>query len=159
METAKFYYQNPNAPFPNKPNHIGIAALIIMDNSILMEYRKDCNRWALIGGALEIDESLIDCLKREVKEETSLNISSYELFGIFSDPSRIIEYPDGNIIRSITIAYIVSVENVTQMEVSDESHFLKFIDKNTLNNIDVVETHKHILNRFLTWDQKQVIVE
>jgi ADP-ribose pyrophosphatase YjhB (NUDIX family) len=159
METAKFYYQNPNAPLPNKPNHIGIAALIILGNSILMEYRKDCNRWSLIGGALEINESLIDCLKREVKEETSLDISSYELFGIFSDPSRIIKYPDGNIIRSITIAYIVKVDEVDKIRVSDESHFLKFLEKDVLDKIDVVETHKHILNSYIKWDQRQVITE
>jgi ADP-ribose pyrophosphatase YjhB (NUDIX family) len=159
METAKFYYQNPNAPLPNKPNHIGIVALILLGNSILMENRKDCSRWSLIGGGLEIDESLIDCLKREVKEETSLNIGSFNLFGIFSDPSRIIKYPDGNTIRSITIAFIVRVDNVTRIKVSDESHFLQFIDIQDLEKIDVVETHKHILNRFLTWDSKQVIIE
>lgn len=93
-----------------------------------MEHRTDCNRWSLIGGELEIDESLIDCLNREVKEETALVVTNFKLFGVFSDPSRIIEYPDGNVIRSITIAYIIEVEDATQIQVSQESHKLEFVD-------------------------------
>jgi ADP-ribose pyrophosphatase YjhB (NUDIX family) len=158
METAQFFYQNPNAPSPNKPNNIGIAALILSGNSILMEYRKDCNRWSLIGGSMEMNESLIDCLRREVREETALDISSFELFGLFSDPSRIIKYPDGNIIRSITVAYMVKVEDMEKLKVSEESHRLEFVDKHNICKLDVVETHEHILNRFLSWNN-QVIIE
>jgi ADP-ribose pyrophosphatase YjhB (NUDIX family) len=159
MTIANFYYQNPDAPRPNKPNHIGVAAIIIRGNSVLMELRKDCNRWSLIGGALEIDESLIDCLKRETKEETALDIVNIELFGIFSDPSRIIEYPDGNILRSITIAYIVQVEDDDQIKTSEESYMLEFVDIHKLSEFDVVETHNHILQNYLSWDSKTVVTD
>ncbi len=47
---------------------------------------KDC--WALPGGFLNIGESIEDCAKRELLEETNLNITSLELLGVFSQPNR-----------------------------------------------------------------------
>ncbi len=38
MIEAKFYYKNENAPKPNKPNHIGVCAIIKYKNKILLEY-------------------------------------------------------------------------------------------------------------------------
>lgn len=159
LKIAKFYYQDPNAPKPNKPNHMGVAAIIKKGNSILFERRKDCNRWSLIGGALETNESLVDGLKREVREETSLEFSNPKLFGIFSNPSRVIEYPDGNVIRVITTTFIVEVDDVSGLQISEESNELEFINVKSLPEIDIVETHKHILSSYLAWDHITVVVE
>ena len=74
MET-KFFYKNKLAPKTNKYPHLGVAVIIYNDkNQILIEKRSDSNRWGLIGGGLEIDESLEQCLIREVYEETGLNL-------------------------------------------------------------------------------------
>lgn len=149
MRVAEFYYKNPNAPIPNKPNHIGVVAIIRKNDSILMECRSDSHKWSLIGGGLKINESLEDCLIREVKEETRSLIKNYKLFNIYSDPSRIAKYPDGNILRIITVAFIVRITDFKTMKCSDESENLHFFTKNELINIDIVETHKHIINDFL----------
>ncbi|WP_282942096.1 NUDIX domain-containing protein [Paenibacillus sp. RC67] len=89
MPEAKFYYKHRNTPIPNQPTSIGVVALIEKENKLLLERRTDSNRWALIGGAIKSDESLLDGLYREVMEETGLSICSYDLFGTFSDPSRV----------------------------------------------------------------------
>lgn len=49
MGQATFYYKNSNAP---KPNHIGATILINYDGKVLLESRKDSERWAFIGGGL-----------------------------------------------------------------------------------------------------------
>lgn len=60
---------------------IGSHAIILNEkNQILMQLRTDFNRWGIIGGALEYNETLEDALKREVYEETGLNIKNPELF-------------------------------------------------------------------------------
>ena len=54
---------------------IGSHAIIVNENNeILLQLRTDFNRWGIIGGALEYNETLEDALKREVYEETGLII-------------------------------------------------------------------------------------
>ncbi len=58
MKQAEFFYQNPNAPKPNKPNLVGATILIEYNNMLLLEHRVNSERWAIIGGSLKNDESL-----------------------------------------------------------------------------------------------------
>lgn len=56
---------------------IGSHAIILNENNeILLQLRTDFNRWGIIGGALEYNETLEDALKREVYEETGLIIKT-----------------------------------------------------------------------------------
>ncbi|TVY10363.1 NUDIX domain-containing protein [Paenibacillus cremeus] len=146
---AKFYYKNAKAPVPNKPTSIGVVALIRSGDSVLLEKRMDSDRWAIIGGAIHLDESLVEGLIREVKEETGLKVQSVNLFGTFSDPSRIIAFPDGNVKRIITIAYEVEVEAYTELVCSEESRELRFIPREQLDKINIAETHIPIIQAYL----------
>ena len=151
MKKANFYYRDESAPTPNKPNHIGTCAIIRNANTILLEYRTDSDFWALIGGGLEIDESAEDGMLREISEETGLEISKSDLkfFNLYSDPSRIIEYPDGNIIRSISVAYTVDLKTEHRLICSRESRELKYFSLDELSNIEIVATHRHIIDDYL----------
>ncbi|HKM33846.1 MAG TPA: hypothetical protein VJY54_03785 [Lachnospiraceae bacterium] len=55
MEQATFYFQDNDAPKPNKPNHIGSTILIEYNNMLLLEHRVDSEKWAIIGGGLHVD--------------------------------------------------------------------------------------------------------
>jgi len=113
-----------------------------------MERRSDCGRWSLVGGSVKTDESLGQALAREVYEETGLGVEQYDLFGTFSDPSRIVEYPDGNVIRSVTIIYRVTVSRGAPV-CSTESLALMWVKYEDLADLDIVETHRHIVESFL----------
>lgn len=65
MGKAAFYYKQIIAPVPNRPNHIGSAILINYNGKVLLESRKDSDRWAFIGGGLLLNETLSECVKRE----------------------------------------------------------------------------------------------
>lgn len=140
---AKFYNTKENAPKPNKPNHIGAVGLIRKKDYFLLERRSDSNRWSFIGGGLKIDESLEDCVTREVFEETGLIVSELVLKALFSNPYRIAEYPDGNILRIITALYEVQVID-DKCVASEESLELRFVKKEDLEKLDIVETHRDI---------------
>lgn len=147
---AKFFYKNENSPKPNKPPHIGVAAMIFNEhNQMLLEKRSDSNRWGLIGGGLEINETLKQCLEREVYEETGLKIFDYEFVGICDDPSRIAQYPDGNILRTITVLYKGSIPGHSGLKCSYESKELRFFNISQLKDLDIVETHRHIVDEYI----------
>ncbi len=56
---------------------VGVAVIVIRDGRVLLGKRRGAHgegTWALPGGHLELFETLEDCAKREVFEETGLSI-------------------------------------------------------------------------------------
>lgn len=151
MSEQIFYYKSSETPTPNKPPSIGVVAIIKKDDSILLERRTNSERWAIIGGGINEDETFVDGLIREVREETGLTVKNIRLFGTFSDPSRIIAYPDGNVKRIITLAYEVEVEPFMELVCSEESREIRFIPKTQLEHISIAETHIPILRAYLDY--------
>lgn len=151
MTGAKFYYNDTDAPIPNKPNLIGSTICITYDNKLLLEHRVDCDRWAIIGGSLEKSETLVECAIREVKEETSICLlpEMLKFLKLYDDPSIIISYPDGNIFRSIMAVYGVELFSRPELICSNESVELQFFSIEELLNIKLVETHIPILHDYL----------
>jgi 8-oxo-dGTP pyrophosphatase MutT (NUDIX family) len=146
---SRFYYRDPEAPEPNRPRVLSVIALIESDGSLLLERRTDAPLWSLIAGKVEEDESLADALRREVLEETGLTVTSYELFGTFSDPTRIVRYPDGNVFRVASLAYSVHVESFDRLRHSDESERLRFFSRYELERLEVAATQRPLVERFL----------
>ena len=60
---------------------------------------------------------------------------------LFDDPSIIIKYPDGNIIRSITAVYKTVLDGMPELRCSAESKELRFFTAGELRDIKLVETH------------------
>jgi 8-oxo-dGTP pyrophosphatase MutT (NUDIX family) len=147
--TAEFFYGDPNAPRPNRPIGVGVLALIEGDGGLLMERRSDCGRWGLVGGAVEVEESLEDALRRETLEESGLVVVGEELFAVFPGPSRVVRYPDGNVVRLMTFVYRVEVEDFGTLRCSDESEELQFFGREELPGLDVIETSTPILDAYL----------
>lgn len=117
-----------------------MLALIEHEGRLLLELRSDCDEWGLPGGAVEPDEDIEDALRREVFEETNLVVTHPELFGVFSDASRIVAYPDGSVVRLISFVYRVEVEDMSPLQTSEESLDLRFFDREGLRDLDIVET-------------------
>jgi ADP-ribose pyrophosphatase YjhB (NUDIX family) len=125
-----------------------VLALIEREGALLMERRSDCGRWGLVGGAVEPEEALGDALRREVREETGLTVRDLALFGVFSDPSRIARYPDGNTIRIIAFAYEAAVDDFEGLRCSGESTALEFFCAEELARLDVIETARPIVDLY-----------
>ena len=147
--TAEFFYGDPNAPRPNRPIGVGVLALIERDGTLLLEKRSDCGRWGFVGGAVEVEESLEDALRRETLEESGLVVVGEELFAVFPGPSRVVRYPDGNVVRLMTFVYRVEVENFGTLRRSEESEELRFFRPEELDGLDVIETSRPILAAYL----------
>ncbi|MBQ9766729.1 MAG: NUDIX domain-containing protein [Lachnospiraceae bacterium] len=151
MVQAQFYYRDVNAPKPNRPNHIGTCILIEYREKILLEHRADSDTWALIGGGLKLDERLVEGVIRETLEETGIRLQEkdVEFCGIYDDPSRIASYPDGNVLRMITVVYRVRLTEAPNLICSTESRELRFFTREELHGLNVAATHIPIVEDYL----------
>jgi len=79
-----------------RKRHVTINAILVKDNKVLLGKRGTYNgnpmleygKWGLIGGFVERDENLEEALKREIKEETGCDATSFTLFHIKDNPDR-----------------------------------------------------------------------
>jgi ADP-ribose pyrophosphatase YjhB (NUDIX family) len=129
---------------------LGVGALIERNGALLLERRVDAPLWSLIAGRVENDESLTDGLRREVLEETGLVVARCELFGTFTDPTRIVAYPDGAVMRVASFVYRVAVESFDGLRASEESEELRFFAKGDLLALDVPATQRPVFERYVS---------
>ena len=81
---------------------------IFNDNGeVLLQRRADSNKWGFPGGAIELGEAPEDAVRREVKEETGLEVEVGDLIGVYTELDM--QYPNGDKAQSICIAYKLKV--------------------------------------------------
>ncbi|MBI4732872.1 MAG: NUDIX domain-containing protein [Chloroflexi bacterium] len=86
---------------------VGAAALIVDDrNRLLLLKRSDSGCWGPPGGAVELGEAVEDAARREVREETGLELGGLSLFGVFSGPELFYRYPNGDEVHNVSIVYL-----------------------------------------------------
>lgn len=107
------------------------AARIIIENDngdILLIRRTDNGQWGIPAGSLEEGEDIEACIRREVREETGLELLELEVIGISSHPeAENVTYPNGDQVQYMVIEfYTHSWEGAPQadLEESSEVRFL-----------------------------------
>lgn len=90
--------------------HVTVDALIVKDNKILLIKRAshltNANKWAFPGGFLDRDETIRECILREVKEETGFSGEIVELFSINDSPNR-----RGEDRQNVNFIYLVKIKS------------------------------------------------
>lgn len=86
----------------------GVRAIIPDDHGrVLLQRRIDMDLWGLPAGAVELDETAFEALRREVLEETGIEVQSAEPMALHSGPSQRFQYPNGDRIQGFAITFIV----------------------------------------------------
>jgi len=68
---------------------VSVAGVIVDDDGrALLVQRRDNHHWEPPGGVLELGESIDDGLRREVREETGLDIEPTMLTGVYKNMKR-----------------------------------------------------------------------
>src|SRR5438034_6923741 len=67
---------------------VGVFALIFEDGHVLLAHRRDIDWWNLPGGGMEHGETVEEAVRREVREETGLEVEVKYLVGVYSKPQK-----------------------------------------------------------------------
>ncbi|MCS1390034.1 NUDIX hydrolase [Lysinibacillus boronitolerans] len=85
---------------------VGASILIINENNeLLLQLRKDNKCWGLIGGSMELGESLEEVALREMYEESGLMPESLMFLKMFSGQEFYYQYPHGDEVFNVIAAY------------------------------------------------------
>jgi 8-oxo-dGTP pyrophosphatase MutT (NUDIX family) len=147
MAIVTFYRDHPNPPKTTMPARLGANAIITCNGRILLEKRRDCDIWGLVGGGVKKQETSLQAITREIYEELGLRISKekFTKLSVYGEPGRIAAYHDGSVWRMVIVVFGLELDKEPQMKISKESRELRFFTKEELKNIEIVVTHSDIV--------------
>ncbi|MCA0987472.1 NUDIX hydrolase [Guptibacillus algicola] len=101
------YVKNLRELVGHRPLILPGAVVIIINenNELLLQHRKD-GGWGLPGGLMELGESLEETARREIKEETGLEVGSLKLLDVFSGEDYYFKVSNGDELYSVTAVYV-----------------------------------------------------
>jgi ADP-ribose pyrophosphatase YjhB (NUDIX family) len=124
--------------YPKRPL-VGVGALIFDGDRILMAQRGKqplLGWWSLPGGALETGELLVDAVKREVREETGLEIVPLGVIEIFErimrDDAGATEY------HYVLIDYVCRVVGGS-LQAGDDVAYVEWMAEADLDALQITE--------------------
>ena len=128
-----------------------VDTIIQRDSRILLVKRKNDpfkGYLVLPGGFVNEGERVEDAAKREVKEETSLNIELLDILGVYSDPTR---DPRGHMMSTVFIAKISSHNDKVDAVAQDDAAAIEWISLEVIDTRNVGFDHKRIISDYKTW--------
>ena len=103
-------------------------ALPIEEQEILLELRADCDLWSVPGGRMDPGETIEECVKREVKEETNIDVALDDLFCVYSDPKigALRHYAEDDFSQHVIDIFLIGLPTSHKIIKSEESLDVKY---------------------------------
>ena len=116
---------------------VSIKAIIIDDNKVLC-LKNERNEWDIPGGKINFNEDIEQCLKREVKEETNLDISNLKILNPFS-----LKFNDVSV---FIVVYSAEISCDSSIIISYEHSDYNFFSKSEIKNLNMPQNFKNLIN-------------
>jgi len=129
---------------------VGCSASIfdVSGEKVLLVRRADNGKWAVPGGYMASGESFSEACKREVQEETGLEVNVKRLIGIYTSPNLLLEYPDGNKWQLIVLHFEAEFA-YGELKPSEETTEFGFFSLSEISELDMNKLdRKRVLDGF-----------
>ena len=105
-----------------------VAAAIFNDKGeILLQRRRDVNKWCVISGHVEFGETVENAILREIEEETNVKASVVRLIGVYSSPNSQTYFYKDKTIQYITAYFEAKLtDGICPRFSNNETKELKF---------------------------------
>ncbi|MCM3224186.1 NUDIX hydrolase [Terribacillus saccharophilus] len=84
-----------------------VAGAFVLNEAdeLLLQKRRDTGEWGLPGGFMEMGESTAETARREVFEETGLQLGELQLFRVYSGPEYDKTFANGDQVALVQVLY------------------------------------------------------
>lgn len=152
MRDSVNYVEGLRAIIGHRPIILVGAIVIILDERgrLLLQQRKyPYGYWGIPGGLMELEESTEDAARREIYEETHLEIGNLNLINVYSGPQNYCKAENGDEFFVVTVAYYTRDVKGQMVMDDSESLSLAYFHPNELPD-DLVRSHQSIIQEFLS---------
>ena len=115
---------------------VSIKAIIIDNNKVLC-LKNERNEWDFAGGKINFNEDTEECLKREVKEETNLNIKNLNILKPLN-----LKFND---VPVFVLLYSAEISCDSSISVSYEHSEYNFFSKSEIKNLNMPQVYKNLI--------------
>lgn len=106
----------------------GVDAIVRDEHErILITRRSDDGEWDLPGGAIEPGETPSEGVRREVREETGLDVRILRVAGVFGGKTFRHTYPDGQEIEAFSVTFECAIAGGTLRSRDGEVTQFRFV--------------------------------
>jgi 8-oxo-dGTP pyrophosphatase MutT (NUDIX family) len=122
---------------------IGSCAVIFDDKreKVLLTRRADNGLWCLPGGKMEPGESVEECCRREVVEETGLEVQLMRLVAIYSNRDQLVVYKDGAKVQFVILSFEAQIAG-GMLWLSNETTDAGFFSFAEMEMMEIHDRHK-----------------
>jgi ADP-ribose pyrophosphatase YjhB (NUDIX family) len=132
------------------------AIVVDKENRVLMQKRSDNGFRGFPGGFMELGEGVQDAARREVYEETGLQLEKLDLFGIYSGPEYDKTFSNGDQVSLIQVMFVCRQYSGGLVKRNEESLHNSFFELDNLPN-NLFPEHKIFVNDVMLKKQTPII--
>jgi 8-oxo-dGTP diphosphatase len=135
-----------------------VAAIIFNEHGeVLLQKRKDVEKWCLISGHVEFGETVSQAVLREIREEIDVAAEVVRLIGVYSAPSFATYHYEDRIVQYVISYFEVKLLERLDTSISnDETLAVKFFPTTQIpTNLDMM--HPQWLDDAMTKNAKTYI--
>jgi ADP-ribose pyrophosphatase YjhB (NUDIX family) len=115
--------------------------ILVRDRVVLVERRNPPDGWALPGGFVDEGETLEQAVRREMMEETGLELDDLEQFHAYSDPARDPRW------HCVSVVFTASGRG--EMRAGDDARRCRLADPRKLDSSELAFDHARVLSDFV----------
>src|SRR5512146_617709 len=122
---------------------VGRCAVIFDEEreKVLLTKRSDNGLWCLPGGSMEPGESIEECCRREVMEETGLDVELKRLIAVYSNRDQLVVYKDDTKVQFVIMSFEAQIAG-GMLGLSNETTDAGFFSMAEIETMEIHDRHK-----------------